>query len=128
MERGSRAFGPTADGVAAGSVFETFVITEILKQVTWNERSVDVSYYRDSNGAEVDLMVEDRRTGDVAGLEIKLTSTPLAKHAKHLAALRDRLGTRWSIGLVVHTGTQILPLGDRLWAVPVSALWRTDTL
>jgi hypothetical protein len=43
-----------------------------------------------------------------------------------MAALRDQLGTRWSVGLVIHAGTQTLPLGDRLWAVPVSALWRND--
>jgi hypothetical protein len=40
--------------------------------------------------------------------------------------LRDKLGDRFKAGLVVHAGSQVLPLGDRIWAVPVSALWRTD--
>lgn len=72
------------------------------------------------------LIVEDRRTGELAGLEIKLTSTPTARHARHLTMLRDKLANRFTVGLVVHTGTQTLPLGDRIWAVPVSALWRSD--
>lgn len=36
---GEQTFAPTADGTAAGSLFETFVITEVLKQATWSERS-----------------------------------------------------------------------------------------
>jgi uncharacterized protein len=40
-----------------------------------------------------------------------------------LEFLRDRLGDRFAIGVVFHTGTQALPLGRRLWALPYSALW-----
>lgn len=124
---GEQAFGPTADGTAAGALFETFVINEVFKQSTWSERSVDLSYFRDRDGAEVDLVVEDRRSGQVAGVEIKLTSTPTVKHARHLAMMRDRLGDRFTTGLVIHAGPQPLPLGDRLWAVPVASLWRSDS-
>lgn len=93
-------------------MFETFVITEVLKQATWSERSVDLSYFRDRAGAEVDLIAEDRRTGELAGLEIKLTSTPSVRHARHLITLRDRLGKRFTTGHVVHAGSQTLPLGE----------------
>jgi hypothetical protein len=120
---GQGDFGPAADGVAAGALFDTFVTNEVLKQATWSERSVDLSYFRDRDGAEVDLIVEDRRLGDVAGIEIKLTATPSIRHARHLAMVRDRLGERFRTGLVIHTGTQTLPMGERIWAVPVSALW-----
>lgn len=124
---GEQAFAPAADGTAAGALFETFVINEVFKQATWGERSVDLSYFRDSHGAEVDLVVEDRRSGEVAGIEIKLTSTPTARHARHLAMVRDRLGDRFRTGLVIHAGPQTLPLGERIWAVPVSMLWRSDS-
>ena len=52
---GEQTFAPTAAGTAAGALFETFVITEVLKQATWSERSVDLSYFRDRDGAEVPL-------------------------------------------------------------------------
>lgn len=123
---GETAFEPTADGVSAGALFDTFVTTEVHKQATWSDRSVDLSYFRDRDGAEIDLIVEDRHSGELAALEIKLTSTPLARHARHLQALRDKAADRFKVGLVLHAGSQALPLGDRLWAVPVSALWRTD--
>jgi hypothetical protein len=66
---------------------------------------VDVSYFRDRDGAEVDATV---------------------KHARHLALVRDKLGERFTTGLVTHAGPQTLPLGDRLWAVPVGASWRSE--
>jgi predicted AAA+ superfamily ATPase len=121
---GEEDFLPRADGVAAGAMFDTFVTTEVMKQATWSERSVDLGYYRDRDGAEVDLIVEDRRTTEVAAIEIKMTSTPSSRQVRHMAALRDRLGDRFRVGLLLHAGTQRLPMGDRLWAVPVSALWR----
>ncbi|MGH8999941.1 MAG: DUF4143 domain-containing protein [Acidimicrobiia bacterium] len=101
------------DGRAAGALFETFVATEIHKQASWSEPTVSISHFRDRNGAEVDLVIEDRKgTTD--------------RHARHLALLRDRLPKRFTVGLVVQAGAQVLPLGDRLWALPVSALWRDD--
>lgn len=124
---GPATFGPSGDAQRAGTLFETTVLTEIAKQATWSEHLVDLWHFRDRNGPEVDLIVEDRRTGAVAGVEVKLGASPTARDARHLALLRDGLGTRFTVGLVVHTGPHSLPLGERLWAVPVAALWRDDT-
>ncbi|MDQ2708647.1 MAG: ATP-binding protein [Actinomycetota bacterium] len=123
---GEADFGAHADGRTAGALFETFVVTEICKQAGWSENTVDIHHFRDRNGDEIDLIVSDRRSGRFAGIEIKLTSTPLARHARTLASFRDTYGPRFTVGLVVHTGSHTLPLGDRLWAVPVGTLWRTD--
>jgi len=123
---GEAAFAPDADGVVAGALFETLVLTEILKQASWSTESLELGHYRDRDGREIDLVVSDRRTGTVAGIEVKLTATPLARHARHLAWLRDQLGGRFSVGLVLHAGANVLPLGERLWALPWSCLWRSD--
>jgi uncharacterized protein len=123
---GPATFGPTGDARLAGALFETSVITEVAKQATWSERLVDLAHFRDRNGPEVDVVVEDRRTGSVAAVEVKLSATPTIRDARHLALMRDALRERFAIGVVVHAGTQSVPLGERLWAVPVSALWRDD--
>ncbi len=123
---GEADFGPRADGRIAGALFETFVLTEVYKQTGWNERTVDLHHFRDRHGAEIDLIVSDRRTGEFAAVEVKLTATPTERHARTLAAFRDRFGPRFTIGLVIHAGAHTLPLGERLWAVPVSTLWRDD--
>lgn len=123
---GEQMFSPTMGGTAAGALFESFVAIEIHKQLAWSERTLDIFHYRDRNQAEVDLIVEDRRTGEIAGIEIKLTQTPTQRHARHLAMLRDRLAGRFKQGFVIHAGEHTLPLGERLWAVPVTALWRSN--
>lgn len=109
---GSRWFGP---------LLESYVVGEIAKQAAWAERPVALSHYRDRDQREVDLVLERGR--EVVAVEVKATSTPAASHARHLAYLRDRIGDRFRSGIVLHTGNQRVPLGDRLCAVPVSSLW-----
>jgi|GEM_PF-2093554 len=40
-----------------------------------------------------------------------------------IAAMRDKYGDRFKAGVVLYTGRQTIPLGNRIWAVPVSGLW-----
>jgi hypothetical protein len=61
--------------------------------------------------------------GRIAGVECKLGATPNARDFAALAHLRDKLGKRFTASVLVHTGPETLPFGERLWAVPVSALW-----
>jgi hypothetical protein len=35
----------------------------------------------------------------------------------------DQLGQQFQAGVVLHLGNQIVPFGDKLWLVPVTALW-----
>lgn len=116
-----------ADDLAAlgstwfGPLLESYVVNEIAKQAGWAQRPVRLSHFRDRDQREVDLVLERGR--EVIGIEIKANSSPVRAHAKHLAYLRDRLGERFVAGIVLHTGAHRLALGDRLSAVPVSALW-----
>lgn len=108
----SRWFGP---------LLESFVISELAKQATWTDRPTRFGHYRDRDQREVDIIVE--RGQQVAGVEVKATATPRPGDARHLAYLRDRLGDRFSLGVVLHTGRQRVVLGDRLVAAPVSTVW-----
>lgn len=106
----------------AGALFENFVAGELLKQATWSEQKLRLHYFRTAGGREVDIVIETR-DGSVAGVEVKLGSSPTARDFSALAHLRDRLGERFRAGALVHTGPETLPFGDRLWAVPVASLW-----
>lgn len=57
------------------------------------------------------------------GFEVKSSGAVSAKDARHLAWLRDELGDRFLGGAVLHTGPRSFPLGDRLIAAPIAALW-----
>jgi uncharacterized protein len=120
---GAADVAATADGKMAGALLESFVVTELAKQASFAMRDVDLWHFQDRNGDEVDVIVTDRRSGNVAGIEVKASSSPGAGAANTLGKLRDRLGSRFTVGVVLNTGPNPLPLGERLWAVPISGLW-----
>lgn len=110
------------DSPLAGALFENFVASEITKQASWCETDVSLYHFRTAGGREVDLTIESR-DGKVVGVESKLSATIRERDFSGLRHLRDKLGERFRAGVVVHTGPETLPFGDRLWGVPVSALW-----
>lgn len=110
-------------GAIAGMLFETFVIMELVKQATWSATPVELFFYRDTDKREVDLVIESA-SGDVVGIEAKSAASAGASDTRGLRLLRDKLGPRFKLGLVVYSGENTLPLGERIWAVPVSGLWQ----
>lgn len=106
-----------------GPLLESYVVGELAKQAGWAEHPVQLGHYRDRDQREVDVILERGR--DIVGIEVKASSTPTVGDGRHLAFLRDRLGSRFKLGVVLHTGEHRLPIGDRLVAAPVSALWAT---
>lgn len=113
-----------ADGSLAGSVFETFAVNEVIRLASISELGplLTMHHYRDQRGHEVDLVIE-HSGGDVVGIEIKASATPRLRDAAGLELLRDRLGERFRAGVVIHLGPDTIPLGDRISAVPLAALW-----
>ena len=57
-----------------GAIFENWVVSEIRRTYTQNGLEPPLWYYRDRDGAEIDLVVE--RDGHLHPIEIKKTGTP----------------------------------------------------
>ena len=110
-------------GPVAGMLFETFVLMELIKQATWSTTPVELFFYRDAEKREVDLVIESS-SGDVVGIEVKSATTTGSSDAHGLRLLRDKLGARFKIGVVIYSGEHTLPVEDRIWAVPISGLWQ----
>jgi hypothetical protein len=70
----------------------------------------------------VDLILE-RADGQIVAIEIKSRATITSQDYKWLVKLRERRGSRFTAGIVIHPREQTIPLGDRLWALPIAALW-----
>lgn len=110
---------------SVGSLVESFVIAEIAKQLTWSNTSARLFHFRDSEGWKIDAILE-AADGRVVAIEVKSTTTPKSEHAAPMALLRDRLdalGDEFVAGVVFHTGTRRVVLGDRLFALPLADLW-----
>lgn len=59
----------------------------------------------------------------ILALEVKAGAAPDANDARHLRWLRDLLGERFLAGAVLHTGPRKYRLDDRVFALPICALW-----
>ncbi len=110
------------DDRVTGLALETFVATEVMKHASWSDVEPRVYHFRDRHGAEIDLVLEDR-SGRVVAIEVKAKASLSQKDASVLSRMRDSLGGKFIAGAVIHAGEQTIPLGDRLWAIPVNGLW-----
>jgi uncharacterized protein len=97
-------------------------VMELVKQATWAVTPVQLFFYRDTEKREVDLVIESA-SGDIAAVEAKAAAAADPRNARGLRLLRDKLGQRFKAGIIVYSGEHTLPLGDRLWALPISGLW-----
>ena len=114
------------DGAIAGSVFESFAVAEMVRLASVSDLTsrVFLHHYRDQTGREVDLVME-LASGEVVGIEVKASATPRLRDAAGLRFLRDRLGDRFKLGVVLHLGSETIPLGERISAVPLAGLWES---
>jgi uncharacterized protein len=109
------------DDQVTGRLLESFVAMELQRLSESAAVDVRLHHYRQGR-EEIDLIMESR-AGDIVAVEVKASATIRSKDYAAIVKLRDARGERFRAGVVVHTGAQTIPLGDRIWAVPVSGLW-----
>ena len=112
-------------GSPLGPLLEGFVLMELSRQLTWSSERVELFHFRTRDQVEVDAVLENRR-GQVVAIEVKAASTVRSEDFRGLRHLKDLLGADFLAGFVLYTGQQTLPFGDRLRALPVSALWQAS--
>lgn len=93
----------------------------MLKHAEWATTDSSAYHYRQRED-EVNLVLESR-TGDIVAIEVKATASGDRGDIRTVEKLRDKVGPRFKAGVLVCTCEQTIPLGDRLWAVPLSGLW-----
>lgn len=109
------------DNQVTGKILENFCGMELLKHIESCDDRPELFHYRNGRD-EIDVVIEDRR-GDLACVEIKAAATVVPKDYRAMEKLRDTRSDRFKAGIVLYTGAQTVPLGDRLWAIPISGLW-----
>lgn len=108
-----------SSGAMAGHIFESFVFAEILKSWWHNGLNPNIFFYRDRDQREIDLLIE--RDGQLYPLEIKLGATPNRSWTRTFGSL-DHLTVPWQHGNVICLSPDILPLSQKVTAVPVSVI------
>ncbi len=108
------------DKALLGQLLETFIYQELRKQADWHDRGLNFYHFRNKDKVEVDIVIEQGR--QIAGIEIKASATVRAEDFKGLNKLKDACGNQFAAGVVFYDGESILPFGEKLFAIPVSAL------
>jgi predicted AAA+ superfamily ATPase len=123
----------TAESLASkpglpGGAVETWVLSELLKHVAFSRQLLSLWHYRTQSNIEVDFILEDR-LGQITGIEVKASATVDGKDFKGLRHLQDTESAIFQRGIVLYAGREVVPFGDKLWAMPLSVWWapsRTD--
>ncbi len=111
------------DADLLGRLLDTLVVAQLRPEIDLLQPRARMHHLRtDAGRQEVDLVI-DLGAGQVIGIEVKACSAPTVKDARHLSWLRDELGEDFVRGIVFHTGQHPFELGERLWALPIAALW-----
>jgi len=106
----------------AGKLLENFVGMELLKHIHCGDAQTRLYHLRTDKGIEVDFVLESAQ-GELVGVEVKWRSTLHAGDFRGLRWLQSAVPERFRLGVVFYTGERSLPMGEGLWAIPVSALW-----
>jgi predicted AAA+ superfamily ATPase len=100
----------------SGKIFETYVVSEILKSYYIKELHPPVYYYRDTDGKEIDIVLE--YNGTVYPIEIKKTGNPGKDTIKNFGVLQNS-GKIIGEGAVVCMYNKVHPIDLNNWAIPV---------
>lgn len=107
----------------SGFLFESLVFHDLSVYAKQNDAKL--SYYQDSSGSEVDIIVE-KRDGSWATFEVKLGGVGLDVTAKKLLDFADNIDTKRSkapnsLNIIIGTG-YAYTRQDRVNVLPLSVL------
>jgi predicted AAA+ superfamily ATPase len=111
------------DADLVGRYFDAFATSQLRPEIAASQPRPVLHHLRMEAGRhEVDLIAEIGASRIVA-IEYKAGSAPNKDDARHLFWLKDQLGADFTAGVVVHAGPGIYNLGDRVYAIPLCAMW-----
>ena len=102
----------------SGAIFETYVITEIIKSFSNNgiDPRKHLFYYRDRNGKEIDLLILYNNT--VYPIEIKKGMNPKNSGIKNFNVL-EKFGMNIGKGGIMCLTNEIFPINDKNYLIPI---------
>ena len=101
-----------------GAIFETYVITEIIKSYTNNGMDAKkyLYYYRDNNGKEIDLLIIYNNV--VYPIEIKKSANPGKEAIKNFSVV-EKFGMEIGNGGVICMKNELFPINEKNNYIPI---------
>ena len=107
------------NGAASGHFFENFVVMEFVKHYATGEDAANITYYRDTNQKEIDMVIET--AGVIHPVEIKKNANPERKIVKAFNVLNIS-ENKPGMGLVICMTDKVFPLDGNNILVPAGII------
>ncbi len=107
-------------GPMRGALMETAVVIEVMRSLTHQGEKPMLYFWRGPSGQEVDIIVDIGT--EIIPIEVKGSATPHPRMAQGIRSFMAAYPQKVQRGYVIHSGSEFLPLGDSVTAVPFGAL------
>lgn len=107
------------NGAASGHFLENYVVLEMLRNLTYGNRSYNLNFYRDSNQKEIDVVLE--ADGVLSAFEIKKAASPERKAIK-VFSLLEKSGKTMGPGGILCMAETPFPIDSNNTLIPISLL------
>ena len=107
-----------ANGAKAGNIFETFIISEIVKSYL-NAGIINppLYFYRDKDKKEIDLIIEEAEK--IYPIEIKMSASPNKEMAKNFSVLKRKIDKEIGTGVIICQYDNKVYLSEDILVLPV---------
>ncbi len=107
------------NGAASGHYFENYVIGELYRSYSYDKAQAALSFYRDRNQKEIDLIVE--QNGELHPIEIKKASEPDRRAVKSFEVLK-KTGTPVGSGGIICMTDRPFPIDQKNTFIPANII------
>ncbi|MDR0515083.1 MAG: DUF4143 domain-containing protein [Coriobacteriaceae bacterium] len=107
------------NGPASGHFFENFVVTQLARNYAYSPTKANLSYYRDQNAKEIDLIIEENRF--IHPLEIKKSASPDHREIKKFDVL-DKAALERGTGGIICMAQDVLPIDANNCFIPCNLI------
>ena len=107
-------------GSMAGAMFETYVVSEIVKSSVFRGLEPSLFFFRTREGTEIDLLIQQ---GDkYSPIEVKMTAAPGVDDIRNVIKFEQEIPGRLLPGAVISLTDRSYPLSRTMNALPVSII------
>ena len=105
----------------SGAIFETYVVTEIIKSFSNNgiDARKHLAYYRDSNGKEIDLIITYNNT--IYPIEIKKSMNPKNSAIKNFNII-EKFELDKGNGGIICFNKELFPIDKNNYLIPIELI------
>ncbi len=103
------------NGAASGHYYENYVVMELVKTFAYSPIKANISYYRDTNAKEIDIMIEENEI--IHPIEIKKSASPDKREVKKYSVI-EKTSLQQGNGGIICMCEEVLPIDNKNCFIP----------